>query len=47
MSIARAGLAGLLAGSTEGAAIDGDASVLAQLMAVLETPDPGFAIVTP
>ncbi len=40
-------LPGLLAGSTEGAAIEGDASVLARLMAVLEAPDPDFAIVTP
>ena len=40
-------LPGLLAGSTEGAAIEGDASVLVRLMAVLEAPDPDFAIVTP
>jgi alkyl sulfatase BDS1-like metallo-beta-lactamase superfamily hydrolase len=43
----RAALPGLLAGSTDGAAIEGDASVLARLMAVLEAPDPDFAIVTP
>ena len=41
------GLALLLAGSTEGAEIDGDAGVLARLMSFLEAPDPGFAIVTP
>ena len=43
----RAALPGLLAGSTDGIAIEGDAPVLARLMAVLEAPDPDFAIVTP
>ncbi len=43
----RAALPLLLAGRTEGAAIDGDAAVLARLMGLLEAPDPGFAIVTP
>ena len=43
----RAALPGLLAGSTEGATLEGDAGVLARLMAVLEAPDPDFAIVTP
>jgi alkyl sulfatase BDS1-like metallo-beta-lactamase superfamily hydrolase len=43
----RSALFGLLAGSTAGAAIEGDASVLARLLAVLEAPDPDFAIVTP
>jgi alkyl sulfatase BDS1-like metallo-beta-lactamase superfamily hydrolase len=43
----RAALPGLLAGSTEGATVEGDVAVLARLMAVLETPDPDFAIVTP
>ncbi len=43
----RAAIAGLLAGSLEGASLEGDRSVLGQLMSVLEAPDPGFAIVTP
>jgi alkyl sulfatase BDS1-like metallo-beta-lactamase superfamily hydrolase len=43
----RAALPLLLAGTTDGAAIDGDASVLARLLGVLEAPDPDFAIVTP
>jgi alkyl sulfatase BDS1-like metallo-beta-lactamase superfamily hydrolase len=42
-----AALPALLAGDTSGATIDGDASALARLMAVLEAPDPDFAIVTP
>ena len=44
---ARAALPLLLAGRTDGAAIDGDAGVLVRLMGVLEAPDPDFAIVTP
>jgi alkyl sulfatase BDS1-like metallo-beta-lactamase superfamily hydrolase len=43
----RAALVGLLAGSTAGMTIEGDSGVLAGLVAVLEAPDPGFAIVTP
>ncbi len=43
----RAAMPGLLAGSLEGATLEGDRSVLERLMSVLETPDPGFAIVTP
>ncbi len=43
----RAALPGLLAGVTEGIGIEGDASVLGRLMAVLDAPDPDFAIVTP
>ena len=43
----RAALPGLLAGQTAGMALEGDVSVLARLTAVLEAPDPGFAIVTP
>jgi alkyl sulfatase BDS1-like metallo-beta-lactamase superfamily hydrolase len=43
----RAALPRLLAGTTDGAVIDGDASVLARLLGVLEAPDPDFAIVTP
>jgi alkyl sulfatase BDS1-like metallo-beta-lactamase superfamily hydrolase len=43
----RAALPGLLAGQTAGMTMEGDVSVLARLTAVLEAPDPGFAIVTP
>jgi alkyl sulfatase BDS1-like metallo-beta-lactamase superfamily hydrolase len=43
----RAAMPGLLAGSLEGASLQGDRSVLERLINVLETPDPGFAIVTP
>jgi alkyl sulfatase BDS1-like metallo-beta-lactamase superfamily hydrolase len=42
-----AGLVGVLAGRMEGIAVEGDPSVLGRLMAVLDTPDPDFAIVTP
>ncbi len=42
-----AALLGLLAGSMEGVAFVGDPAVLGRLMAVLDTPDPDFAIVTP
>ncbi len=42
-----AALVGVLAGSMEGIALEGDPSVLGRLMAVLDTPDPDFAIVTP
>ena len=41
------GLLGLLAGRLDGIAIEGDASVLGRLTAVLDEPDPDFAIVTP
>ena len=43
----RAALPGILAGSLEGATLDGDRSVIERLMGVLEAPDPDFAIVTP
>lgn len=43
----RVALPGLLGGSTDGIAFEGDTSVLARLVAVLEEPDPDFAIVTP
>jgi alkyl sulfatase BDS1-like metallo-beta-lactamase superfamily hydrolase len=43
----RAALPGLLAGSTQGISFEGDSAVLGRLMAVLEVPDPDFAIVTP
>jgi alkyl sulfatase BDS1-like metallo-beta-lactamase superfamily hydrolase len=42
-----AALPGLLAGRADGMALTGDATVLGRLTAVLEDPDPGFAIVTP
>jgi alkyl sulfatase BDS1-like metallo-beta-lactamase superfamily hydrolase len=43
----RAALPGLLVGQTAGMTREGDPDVLARLAAVLETPDPGSAIVTP
>jgi alkyl sulfatase BDS1-like metallo-beta-lactamase superfamily hydrolase len=43
----RAALPGLLAGHTDGVSLEGDAAVLGRLMALLEAPDPDFAIVTP
>ena len=43
----RAALPGLLMGSTDGVTLDGDPTVLGRLMAVLDAPDPDFAIVTP
>ena len=42
-----AALIGLLAGSIEGIALEGDPTVLGRLTAVLDAPDPDFAIVTP
>jgi alkyl sulfatase BDS1-like metallo-beta-lactamase superfamily hydrolase len=47
LRLPKAGLAGLLAGKTDGMTTEGDAGVLGRLMAVLEAPDPAFAIVTP
>lgn len=43
----RATLPGLLVGQMGGITLDGDQSVLGQLMGVLQSPDPDFAIVTP
>ena len=43
----RGALPGLLAGATAGFTLEGDASALGRLMAVLEAPDPDFDIVTP
>jgi len=37
----------LLAGSTEGMTVEGDATVLARLVALLDAPDPDFEIVLP
>ena len=47
LRMARSGLPGLLAGSTAGIVYEGDVAVLGRLMAVLDAPDPDFAIVTP
>ncbi len=41
------GLAGLLAGRMDGVQVSGDPGVLGRLMALLDTPDPAFPIVTP
>ena len=43
----RAALPGLLAGQMGGITLEGDQSVLGQLLSVLQNPDPDFAIVTP
>lgn len=43
----KAALVGLLAGSTDGMETEGDLGVLERLLAVLQAPDPAFAIVTP
>jgi len=43
----RAALIGLLAGQTDGMAVEGDAGVLTRLAALLQAPDPAFDIVTP
>jgi alkyl sulfatase BDS1-like metallo-beta-lactamase superfamily hydrolase len=47
LRLPKASLVKLLAGSTDGMATEGDTGVLKRLMAVLEAPDPAFAIVTP
>ena len=46
LRLPRPALVRLLAGSTEGMTIEGAPGVLARLVAVLEAPDPDFAIVT-
>ena len=43
----RATLPGLLVGATDGLELEGDGAVVARLIAVLDAPDPDFAIVTP
>jgi alkyl sulfatase BDS1-like metallo-beta-lactamase superfamily hydrolase len=43
----RAALPGLLVGQVAGMTMEGDTGVLARLVAVLDAPDPDFAIVTP
>jgi alkyl sulfatase BDS1-like metallo-beta-lactamase superfamily hydrolase len=47
ITTSRAALPGLLVGQTAGMAMEGNTGVLARLVAVLDAPDPGFAIVTP
>jgi alkyl sulfatase BDS1-like metallo-beta-lactamase superfamily hydrolase len=47
MRTTRAALPGLLAGATGSVRVEGDRAVLGQLMAVHESPDPDFAIVSP
>ena len=47
LRLPRRALPQLLAGSTEGMEVEGDTAVLRRFMAVLETPDPSFDIVTP
>jgi alkyl sulfatase BDS1-like metallo-beta-lactamase superfamily hydrolase len=46
LRLPKAALVRLLAGSTEGMTVEGDAAVLGRLVALLEAPDPGFDIVT-
>ena len=43
----RVALPALLAGGTQGIALEGDTTILARLLAVLEAPDPGYGIVPP
>ena len=47
LRLPRAALVGILAGRMDGVTVEGDPAVLGRLMAVLDQPDPGFAIVTP
>jgi alkyl sulfatase BDS1-like metallo-beta-lactamase superfamily hydrolase len=47
LRLPRAALVGLLGGQMDGVPIEGDPAVLGRLMAVLDAPDPDFAIVTP
>jgi alkyl sulfatase BDS1-like metallo-beta-lactamase superfamily hydrolase len=47
LRLPRAALVGILAGRMDGVAVEGDPAVLGRLLAVLDEPDPGFAIVTP
>ena len=42
-----AALVGLLGGQMDGVSVEGDPTILGRLMAALDAPDPGFAIVTP
>jgi alkyl sulfatase BDS1-like metallo-beta-lactamase superfamily hydrolase len=47
LRLPKAALVGLLAGATDDMTTEGDTGVLGRLIAVLEAPDPDFAIVTP
>jgi len=48
LTLTKSGLLGLLAGQDPpGVERSGDPSALQRLLALLDTPDPGFAIVTP
>lgn len=48
IALTRTGLLGLLtAGKTDGATIDGDASVLPKLIGLLDEPNPVFPVVIP
>lgn len=42
-----AALVGVLAGALDGVSVEGDATALGRLMAVLDEPDPAFEIVRP
>ncbi len=42
-----AALPGILGGSLEGVALEGDPAVLQRLLGLLDQPDPDFAIITP
>jgi alkyl sulfatase BDS1-like metallo-beta-lactamase superfamily hydrolase len=47
LRLPKAALVGLLLGATDDMTTEGDTGVLGRLIAVLEAPDPDFAIVTP
>ncbi len=47
LRLPRGRLVGLLAGQMEGVELEGDQTALGRLLAVLDAPDPDFAIVTP
>jgi alkyl sulfatase BDS1-like metallo-beta-lactamase superfamily hydrolase len=47
LRLPRPRLIGLLPGQMEGVALEGDQTALGRLLAVLDAPDPDFAIVTP
>jgi hypothetical protein len=47
LRLPKAALVGLLSGKTDGMTTEGDTGVLRRLTAVLEAPDPDFAIATP
>jgi linear primary-alkylsulfatase len=47
LRLPRAALVGILAGRMDGVTVEGDPAALGRLMAVLDKPDPDFAIITP